>query len=475
MNKIVLVALFLFLFAFSAFAKDRNLNVFLHFYKPITTNRAAFEDSVLTFYDVYSSSKGKLLANIGIVREDYSSNPSKQKFSRTDLSNLSVSEKKHEIRSKANRMNSEPSAALLKPLGIRRYERPRVILDNFFFLGETTDPSKNQYATCAELKKAIEKFLKKKKVNVVHVFMIPATGEDYKDADYNNRTFAYLCKDYQGKPFLDDSARAELSVYAGKYAESINAGNIDSDLYFANGTIRIGDSLDIESEKMNDFFFHNSTFSNLHYIYKRKTIEYVGFESNILFFSYWTEVECYRPATGKFEFVLVRMKVGLDREGKIVSLGEVEALGRLHADTNENPKKRFGKSSTPEKILYDNIDLKLPHPPPLDSLKNPELFVSIEPEYIDGIGKLYKDIYSNIEYPETERIKNISGTVYISFVVEWDGSVSEVVVERGVEKGPGLDKAAALAVSKVGFFRPAQLNGKTVRYRYRIPIKFTLR
>ncbi|MFM1998940.1 MAG: hypothetical protein RL204_887 [Bacteroidota bacterium] len=121
----------------------------------MTTNRAAFEDSVLTFYDVYKASRGKLLANIGIVREDYSSNPSKQKFSRTDLSYQSVSEKKHEIKNKANRLNSQPSPALLKPLGIRRYERPRVILDNFFFLGETTDESKNQYATCAELKKAL--------------------------------------------------------------------------------------------------------------------------------------------------------------------------------------------------------------------------------------------------------------------------------------------------------------------------------
>jgi TonB family protein len=325
--------------------------------------------------------------------------------------------------------------------------------------------------------KGIEKFLKKKRMNVVHVFMIPATGEDYKDADYNNRTFAYLCKDYQGKPFLDDSARAELSVYAGKYAESINAGHLNTDQFFVNGTIRIGDSLDVEASKMNDFFFHNSTFSNLHYIYKKKTVEYVCFESNILYFSYWTEVECYRPATGKYEFVLVRMKVGLDREGKIVSLGEVEALGRLEADTNENPKKRFGKTSTPEKILYDNIDLKIaPPPPPLpDSLKNSELFVSVEPEYIDGIGKLYKDIYSNIVYPEAERKKNVFGTVYISFMVEWDGSVSQVVVERGVKNGPGLDRAAALAVNNLGFFRPAQMNGKTVRYRYRVPIKFTLR
>jgi periplasmic protein TonB len=69
----------------------------------------------------------------------------------------------------------------------------------------------------------------------------------------------------------------------------------------------------------------------------------------------------------------------------------------------------------------------------------------------------------------------VSGTVYVSFIVEWDGSISNILLDRAVENGKGLSKAATDAVSKLGFFRPAQLSGQSVRYRYRLPVRFALR
>ena len=227
------------------------------------------------------------------------------------------------------------------------------------------------------------------------------------------------------------------------------------------------DSLEVKSSDLDEYYFQNPSFSKLHFIYKKKTVEFVGFESNVLYFSFWTEEELLRPATGKYEFCLVKMKVGLNREGRIISMSEIESLGKTISDTNVNPKKHVSVSSSS----------KLPPPPPSqpgDSSSEIAAFVSEEPIYIGGLENLYTDLYSSIEYPEVEREKNISGTVYVAFVVEWDGSITNVVVEKGVANGPGLDKAAAAAVSKLGFFRPAQMNGKSVRYRYRVPIKFSL-
>ena len=329
------------------------------------------------------------------------------------------------------------------------------------------------------MKVALQKLLSSNEIEEVHIHFVSSVDENYKDRKYAERTFAFVSVDNTNKPFLDNSDKTQLSTFAEGLANSINAGKLNTDQYFANGTVRIGDSLDVQSSKLNEFYFQNSTYSKLHYIYKKKTIEFIGFESNVLYFSFWTEVECYRPASKKYEFSLVKKKVGLNREGKIVSLGEVETLGKLEADTNVNPKKHLPKpknTSTPQPKTGDT-DASIPPPPPYSKADRSDeaLFVSEEPVYIGGLDNIYKDLYSTIEYPAAERDAHISGTVIVSFVVEWDGSVSYVEVEKGVEKGPGLERAAVLAVNNLGFFRPAQMNGKTVRYRYRVPIKFTLR
>ena len=463
--------------AFSAVGQDRRVNIILHFYGPLSSNRAAFEDSVMTFYDVYNYAKDQIIPNIGIVREDYSGQAYKQKFVKSESGSLSFREEVKEIKKSDNRSKSQPSSILLMPYGIHQYERPSSIESNYFFLGNKKVASKNQYASCQEIKKAIQELLNSIEIEELHIHFVSSVDDNYKDRKYDERTFAYLSQDNTGKYFLDDNGKKQLNIFSEGYANSINTGKLNTDQYFVNGNVRIGDSLDLQSSKMNDYFFQNLSFSKLHYIFKKKTIEYVNFQSNILYFSYWTEVECYRLAIAKYEFRLVRMKVGINREGKIVSLNEIESLGRQEADTNVNPRKNLPKIASTPKPKFGDSGTTVPPPPPTDE-GNPNteaLFVSEEPTYIGGLDNVYKDLYSNIKYPEAERDANISGTVFISFVVEWDGSISNVVVEKGVEKGPGLDRAAALAVNNLGFFRPAQMNGKTVRYRYRVPIKFTLR
>lgn len=129
----------------------------------------------------------------------------------------------------------------------------------------------------------------------------------------------------------------------------------------------------------------------------------------------------------------------------------------------------------------ENVNLGPQAPPPGGDPPPPPApepiadFVSEEPVYPGGLAKLYEEIYKNITYPEMERENNISGTVYVSFVVEKNGNVTDVRTERGVTGGPNLQKEAEKAVAKLSNFTPAKMNGKSVRYRYRIPIKFTLK
>ncbi len=73
---------------------------------------------------------------------------------------------------------------------------------------------------------------------------------------------------------------------------------------------------------------------------------------------------------------------------------------------------------------------------------------------------------AHIVYPATE----VQGTVYITFIIEVDGSVSNVKILRGLEKS--LDAEALRVVSSMPKWTPGIQNGHAVRQIYNLPIKF---
>lgn len=102
-------------------------------------------------------------------------------------------------------------------------------------------------------------------------------------------------------------------------------------------------------------------------------------------------------------------------------------------------------------------------------------FVQEVATYPGGEEGMYNEMKGYIYYPELEKQNEIEGTVFVSFIVEPDGTISEIEILRGVPNGPGFDKVAIRAISKLSKrFNPAKMNGNPVRYRMRVPVKFTL-
>jgi protein TonB len=103
----------------------------------------------------------------------------------------------------------------------------------------------------------------------------------------------------------------------------------------------------------------------------------------------------------------------------------------------------------------------------------PIFSIAEEPaQFPGGDEALLKFIHENIKYPR-EAIKNkISGTVYVQFVVEKDGSISDVKVVRGI--GGGCDEEAVRVITKMPNWIPAKQKGIPVRFFYVIPITFVL-
>ena len=94
------------------------------------------------------------------------------------------------------------------------------------------------------------------------------------------------------------------------------------------------------------------------------------------------------------------------------------------------------------------------------------------PQYPGGDDAMMKFIQKNIKYPDLERESDIQGRVVLGFIVNVDGSLSDITVRKSVSHG--LDKEAIRVVKLMPNFIPGRQQGKAVRVQYMLPIMFKL-
>ena len=98
--------------------------------------------------------------------------------------------------------------------------------------------------------------------------------------------------------------------------------------------------------------------------------------------------------------------------------------------------------------------------------------VEVAPEFPGGMDQMAKYLSENIKYPEEAKDKGISGRVYIEFVIEKDGAVSNVKVMKSI--GGGCDEEGVRVVKAMPKWKPGMQKGKPVRVHYVLPIFFKL-
>jgi len=103
-----------------------------------------------------------------------------------------------------------------------------------------------------------------------------------------------------------------------------------------------------------------------------------------------------------------------------------------------------------------------------------EIFVVVEnmPEFPGGELALRKFIATAIKYPSIAQENGIQGKVFVNFVVDKDGSISNAKIARGVD--PSIDKEALRVVMTLPKWKPGMQRGKNVRVSYTVPISFQL-
>jgi len=125
----------------------------------------------------------------------------------------------------------------------------------------------------------------------------------------------------------------------------------------------------------------------------------------------------------------------------------------------------------PEPDVLLGWDVVVPEPTPLDT-DEPLSIVEVMPTFPGGDQAMFKYFGTQAKYPEEAAENGIKGAVYVAFVVERDGRISEVKVLRGI--GGGCDEEALRVIKGMPNWIPGTQNGKAVRVRYNLPFRFHL-
>ena len=110
-----------------------------------------------------------------------------------------------------------------------------------------------------------------------------------------------------------------------------------------------------------------------------------------------------------------------------------------------------------------------------EQVKKGDVYFKVDemPKFPGGMEKMKSYIVDQLVYPPESKKNEIQGKVFISFVVDTDGSVVDAKVVRGVD--PILDKEALRVISELPKWTPGKDKGKLVKVGYTVPVQFALK
>ncbi|MCH4148467.1 MAG: energy transducer TonB [Prevotella sp.] len=171
-------------------------------------------------------------------------------------------------------------------------------------------------------------------------------------------------------------------------------------------------------------------------------------------------------ATQKFTAPVIKKDELVKEENQVKQMDKLDdrAVG---TETHEGTKDR-----TVEAVRND-VAVNTPPPAPTEEVSN-KVFTVVEqmPSFPGGTGALMSYLQSNVRYPTVAQENGVQGRVVVSFVVEKDGSITDVQVARSVD--PSLDKEAVRVVNSMPRWQPGKQNGSAVRVKYNVPVNFKL-
>ena len=155
------------------------------------------------------------------------------------------------------------------------------------------------------------------------------------------------------------------------------------------------------------------------------------------------------------------------KEEDEIQLEEVEKSTKAIGSFNVEGNDEVGGA-----VLKAKDEIKAPEPPKHE--EETKIFTVVEqmPLFPGGDAALMAYLRDNIHYPTVAAENGVQGRVVVGFVVERDGSITDVNVLRSVD--PSLDREAMRVVKGMPRWTPGKQNGSAVRVKYQVPVTFRL-
>ena len=161
--------------------------------------------------------------------------------------------------------------------------------------------------------------------------------------------------------------------------------------------------------------------------------------------------------------VLLYNSIGLNQEIKIFTTQDNAFKKSGSAPLKKNNNELVGLGNDQEVIHEEVITDK------------PFTEVDEMPQFPGGEQALFNYLCKKINYPAKEKDAGISGTVYIYYVINKEGKVTNAEVKRGIKGAPGLDKEALRVIQNMPTWSVGKKNGKPVLVEFTLPVKFVLK
>lgn len=171
--------------------------------------------------------------------------------------------------------------------------------------------------------------------------------------------------------------------------------------------------------------------------------------------------------TQKFTAPVIKKDELVKEENQIKQMDKLDDKVAVGTENHEGTKDRNVEA------VRNDIAVNTPPPAPKEEVTN-KVFdvVEVMPSFPGGQGALMSYLNSHTKYPVVAQENGVQGRVTVSFVVERDGSITDVHVVRSVD--PSLDREAARVISSMPNWQPGKQNGSAVRVKFNVPVQFKL-
>lgn len=173
--------------------------------------------------------------------------------------------------------------------------------------------------------------------------------------------------------------------------------------------------------------------------------------------------------TQKFTAPVIKKDELVKEENQVKQMDKLDEKVAVGTENKEGTKSRLAEA------VRSDIAVAAPPPPPAPKPEvSNKVFDVVEemPHFPGGPAALQAFLSSNTKYPVVAQENGVQGRVIVSFVVERDGSITDVRVVRSVD--PSLDREASRVVRSMPRWSPGKQNGSTVRVKYTVPVVFRL-